>query len=292
MLSVVIPCQEDGSLLFPTLKSIFSNTFPAKSFEVLLIRNENNYVPKRASSFPIQQYQIDSGSQAQALNYGLEKAKGDPICITKPGVIVSHNWLDTIARFFERSPNVHGVGGPVWPCLENGIRIQKLASQIFFEEQGFPDSTTMTRPGHYQTYLHSTNSAYRKDALKSLRFDASFVYDYDFDLCYRMLQTGRRLMYNRDMKVQYIFPSSLRDLVRRYYIWGKEKVILRKKYSPQTQWRSYFYGPYDAARSFLLPPSHMSTKKMLRFVQHMAYFLGNVDGHGCKREQLAMKHLE
>jgi cellulose synthase/poly-beta-1,6-N-acetylglucosamine synthase-like glycosyltransferase len=292
LLSVIIPCQEDGSLLFPTLKSIFSNTFPAKNFEVLLICDENNYVSKRVSSFPIQQYQIASRSQARALNYGLEKAKGDPICITKPGVIVSSDWLDTIARFFERSPDVHGMGGPVWPCWENGAKIQKLASQIFYEEQGFPDSKTMTKLGHYQTYLHSTNSAYRKDSLKSLRFDASFIYDYDFDLCCRMLQTGRRLMYNPDMKVQYIFPSGLRDLIRRYYIWGKEKAILRKKYSPQTQMRSYFYGPYNTVRSFLLPSSHISTKKLLGFVQHMAYILGNVNGYGCKCESSAMKHLE
>jgi len=281
---VIIPCQEDGFFLVPTLKSIFSNVFPVKDFEVLLIRSENECVSERVNGFPIEQYVVASKSQAQALNWGVEAAKGDIICTTKPGCIVSSNWLEAIAVSLRRNPDVDGVGGPVLPCWECGTKIQKLASQIFYEEQGFSNSATITMPGHYQTYLHSTNSAFRKDALKSLEFDVCFTYDYDFDLCWKMLQNNKRLMYNPEMKVQCVFPSSLRNLLRRYYVWGREKAILRKKYSSRSELKSYFYTPYNAVRSFLQPSLRGPTKKLLRLAQHAAYNLGNISGYGYTSE--------
>lgn len=288
MLSVLIPCQEDGLLLFPTLKSIFLNQFGPQDFEVLLICSDGIPVSENVKQFPVQVYSGVFEGQAQALNWGLERTRGDIVCTTKPGCVVASNWLSEIARFLQHNPEVDGVGGPVLPCWEYGTKIQKLASQIFYEEQGFPNLVTILKLGDYQGLLHATNSAFRKQALTRIKFDESFNYDYDFDVCWKMLRKDCRLAYNPEMEVRYIFPLSMRDLLNRYYCWGKEKVVLQKKYFPGMKFKSFLYTPYNTVRALLETSSVISTKKLLRFVQHLAFNLGCLRGYGVHRfESLA-----
>lgn len=280
---MIIPCQEDGILLAPTLKSIFQNSFSTKDFEVLLVRNNDICVSKHIHDFPLVDNHGSFNGQAQAINWGTTQAHGDIICLTKPGCIVAHDWLWEIAQFFEHHEHVDGVGGPVLPCLEYGTKIQKLASQIFYEEQEFPKKVSIPKLGSYKALLHGTNCAFRKDVLNSVKFDELFCYDYDFDACWKMLQRGNRLMFNPEMKVRCIFPLSLHNILRRYYIWGKENVILRRKYPSQKGLKAHFYVPYNTVRSFL-QPSDVSTKKLLKFVQHLSFNLGCISGYGGTQE--------
>lgn len=281
MLSVIIPCQEDGILLFPTLKSIFSNHFRPQDFEVLLICGDNVLIPKgKVKEFPVQVHYGTFKGQAQALNWGLKRTSGDIVCTTKPGCVVASDWLSEIARFLQYCPSVDGVGGPVLPCWEYGTKLQKLASQIFSEEQRFPTSVVVPKLGSYQGLFHATNSAFRKEVLTSVKFDESLIYDYDFDACWKMLRKGNRLAYNPKMKVRYMFPFGLQSILRRYYVWGKEKVILQRKHFLGTDLNAFLYTPYGMVRSLLLPSSLVSRKKMLTLVQHLAFNLGCTRGYG------------
>jgi cellulose synthase/poly-beta-1,6-N-acetylglucosamine synthase-like glycosyltransferase len=286
MLSVLIPCQEDGVLLFPTLKSIFSNHFRSQDFEVLLICSDDGSISKRKlDEFPVQIHFGAFKGQAQALNWGLERTNGNVVCMTKPGCVVASDWLSEIAHFFQRYPSVEGVGGPVLPCWEYGTELQVLASQIFSEEQGFPTSVVVPKLGGYQGLLHATNSAFRKEVLASVRFDESLVYGYDFDACWRMLRKGIRLMYNPEMKVRCMFPFDVQSILRRYYVWGKESVIVRRKNFLDTNFKEFLYAPYSMVRSLLQPSSAVSKKKLLTFVQHLAFNLGCTRGYGVHQFQ-------
>jgi cellulose synthase/poly-beta-1,6-N-acetylglucosamine synthase-like glycosyltransferase len=286
MLSVMIPCQEDDVLLFPTLKSIFSNHFRPQDFEVLLICGDDVLISKgKVNEFPVQVHSGSFRGQAQALNWGLERTSGDIICTTKPGCVVASDWLSEIARFLQRCPSVDGVGGPVLPCWEYGTKLQKLASQIFSEEQGFPTSVVVPKLGSYQGLFHATNSAFRKEVLTSVKFDESLIYGYDFDACWKMLRKGNRLVYNPEMKVRYVFPFGIQSILRRYYVWGKEKVIVRRKHFLRTGFKEFLYIPYSTVRSLLQPSTLASKKKLLTFLQHLAFDVGCTRGYGVHQFQ-------
>jgi cellulose synthase/poly-beta-1,6-N-acetylglucosamine synthase-like glycosyltransferase len=257
---------------------------------VLLICSDNSSISEKNLEFPIQVYSGVFRGQAQALNWGLERTRGDVICTTKPGCVVASNWLSEITRFLQNNSEVDCVGGPVLPCWEYGTKIQKLASQIFYEEQGFSDSVTILKPNSYQGLIHATNGAFRKEALNSMKFDESFKYDYDFDVCWKMVQKGHKIAYNPKMKVQYIFPLSMRDLLKRYYYWGKENMTLRKKYSYQERLKAFLYMPYGTYRSLLQPPLLVSRKKMLRFVQHAEFNMGCVRSIVTRPKPYAVQH--
>lgn len=266
-------------MLLPTVKSIFLNQFCQEDFEVILICNNGFLVSENVNQFPVHVQRGTFKNQAQMLNWGLETTRGDIICTTKPGCVVASNWLPEIIRFFQHNPNVDAVGGPVLPCLDYGTKIQKLASQIFSEEQEFPDSNIIPELGEYRGLLHATNIAFRKGILNQIKFDDSFSYDYDFDMCWRMLRKGHNLAYNPKIVVQYIFPLSARSLLKRYYCWGKEKVALRKKHFQGMDFMSFAYPPYQMVRSLWEPSSFISTKKLLRLIQHLAFNLGCISGY-------------
>lgn len=282
MISLIIPCLEDDILLFPTVDSIFSNQVCSQDFEVLLVCSRGFAVPEKVKRFPVKVFSENFHCQAEALNWGVSRAHGDLICTTKPGCVVASDWLTEIDEFFQTNPEVEGVGGPVLPASDYGTKIQRLASEIFSEEQDFPDSVTILEMDNFRGLLHATNSAFRKKALSELRFDAFFDYDYDFDVCWKMVRKKHRVVYNPSMKVRYIFPLSMRSLLKRYYCWGKEKIVLQKRYSPTMDFRSLFFMPYNTVRSVLEPSSFVSTKKLLRFVQHLAFNTGSLRGYGLR----------
>lgn len=280
MISVIIPCQEDDILLFPTIDSIFSNQTCSQDYEVLLVCSRGFAVPEKVNRFPVKVFSENFERQADALNWGVSRAHGDLVCTTKPGCIVASDWLTEIDKFFQKNPKVEGVGGPVLPASDYGTKIQRLASEIFSEEQCFPDSVTILEMNNFRGLLHATNSAFRKRILSELSFNAFFDYDYDFDVCWRMLRKKHRVVYNPRIKVRYIFPLSMRSLLRRYYRWGIEKIVLQKKYSPRMDFASLFFTPYFTVRSLLEPSTFVSTKKLLRFVQHLAFNTGSLRGYG------------
>lgn len=282
MISVMIPCQEDDILLFPTVSSIFRNQVCSQDFEVLLIRSHDFLVPEKVSQFPVKVYSGSFDCQAQALNSGLNLARGNIVCTTKPGCVVAPDWLGEIDEFFQQNPEVDGVGGPVLPSSDYGTEIQRLASEIFNEEQGFPDSMTILGIGNFRGLLHATNSAFRTEAIKEIGFDECLDYDYDFDICWKMVRKRHHLVYNPRMRVRYIFPLNLRSLLKRYYCWGKEKIILQKRYAHGIPLKSLFYTPYNTVRALLEPSPLVSTKKLLRFVQHLAFNAGSIRGYGLR----------
>jgi cellulose synthase/poly-beta-1,6-N-acetylglucosamine synthase-like glycosyltransferase len=282
MISVIIPCQEDGILLFPTVDSIFSNQVCSQDFEVLLVCSRGFAVTEKVNQLPVKVFSENFYCQAEALNWGVSHAHGDLVCTTKPGCVVASDWLAEIDEFFQRNPEVDGVGGPVLPAFDYGTKIQRLASEIFNEEQGFPDSVTILDVDNCRGLLHATNSAFRKKVFSELTFDAFFDYDYDFDVCWKMMRKKHRVVYNPRMKVRYIFPLSMCSLLKRYYCWGKEKIVLQKRYSPRMDFKSLFFTPYNTVRSLLEPSSFMSTKKLLRFVQHLAFNTGSLRGYALR----------
>lgn len=281
LFTVIIPCQEDDILLGPTLNSILQNSFPAADFEVLVFHSSRARVRVSKSilkNFPVYEYSSSFETQAEALNLGITKARGNIICLTKPGCIVAPDWFVEIDNFLRSNPSIDGTGGPVSPCLNVGTKLQTLASTIFYEEQDFPKTVMRPELHSFRGLFHATNSAFRRDIFKSIRFDESFKYDYDFDACWRLLLKGHQLAYNPKMKVSYIFPAAISDILRRYYVWGFEFAKLTKKHSHGANMVRFVRSYYRVIRFLMEPKPLLSVKKLLRFVQHVAFNAGYLGG--------------
>jgi glycosyltransferase involved in cell wall biosynthesis len=278
MLSIIVPCMESETYLQATLKSIYENVFPPEGFEVLVIRREDAPNLANKEGYSIREYRGPFRGQAEALNYGITKTKGDTICVTRPGCLVATDWLQEVDNYFRGNPSIDALGGPVLPFLKAGTKIQRLAAQVFYEEQHFPESAIFLQMGSLTGLFHATNAAFRKEVLETVAFDASFCYDYDFDACWRMLRKGHQLIFYPRMRIRRISPSALREILAMYYRWGVENTVLKKRYNLKLGLKSYTFPFYNTLRSFLEPTLITSTnaleRRLLRLVQHIAFYTG------------------
>jgi hypothetical protein len=290
MISVVIPCLEDEMLLHLTLASIACALSPVQGVEVLVVHGGHVRHSTSSEKLPVQEYHGPFKRQAEALNFGIMRAKGDIICTTKPGCIVASDWLIQIEHFLKHYPTVDGVGGPVFPSRDFGNKIQRLASQIFSEDSRFPRSIVFLGPNKLQPLFHATNNAFRRRVFESVEYDRSFSYDFDFDISWRLLRMGHRLAFNPKMCIDYIFPFTLRKILCRYYAWGKDYTLLMKRYYGGMNVVNLTLPFYNLVRFFVDPRHLVSSKKLLELVQLTSFNLGRMEGTH-SRSCIYLSHL-
>jgi len=275
MISIVIPCLEDELYLPLTLKSIFGAHLPQQEIEVFVVYGNCVTSPKSLEKFPIIELHGKFEKQADALNFGIAKTKGDLICTTKPGCIVYPDWLIEIEKFFRNFPKTDGVCGPVFPATNFGTKIQRLASQIFSEESNFPSTLVFLESDKFQPFFHSTNNAFRRKVFGSVEYDNAYTYDFDWDISWKLLRMHYHLAFNPKIRITYIFPSTLQRVFRRYSSWGRDYSLLLKAYNIARL--NYLVSPYyNMIVSFYNPTPAISEKKLLKLVQHVFYILGRI----------------
>jgi glucosyl-dolichyl phosphate glucuronosyltransferase len=122
--SIIIPTYNRADELRETLASL-ARLKPAGDWEVIVADNNSNdhtkaVVTEAARSFPVALsylFEPEQGRSA-ALNAGIRAARGQIIVTTDDDVRVEPNWLDAVARAFERLGCDYLAGRvlPVWSC--------------------------------------------------------------------------------------------------------------------------------------------------------------------------------
>jgi GT2 family glycosyltransferase len=267
------------------VESIFQHTdFPHE-----LIVVDNGSVDKTvevAGKFPTRTYVCTKRGQSSALNLGIKQARGDIICITNSDVVVPRDWLQKIASFLELHPIVEGIGGPVTPPL-SGQRndIERLTGDIYYEDQNFPADVTETQFGKVSGTLYSANCAYRKRSLVLANgFDETLLEFMDIDLCWRLVMMGSRLLFVPEIKVVHlVFPSTLTQVFRQQFRWGKGLATMTKRYRSDFDiYLEWGIGTaYKLTRTLLrmlFVRHHPRRKQVLRCFNYLAYDLGRLWG--------------
>lgn len=226
LISVVIPAFNSADTLNYTLSSLLSNDFQRDLYEVILIdggSTDNTLGVCRR--FPVEVVSCPKKGWAAALNLGVEKARGDIVCLTNADVIVPRNWLRRIWEFMRDNPDVDGVGGPIDVprfCRNN---IQRLTMDIFVEDQGFP--VKLIRSQYMKMWggglICGPNYAYRRETLlHSGGFNESLMSYSDIDLCWRLVKMGKHLVFNPEIKIIDMgFPYTISGVFKQQFKWGK-----------------------------------------------------------------------
>ena len=289
MISVVIPALDSADTIAYTLSSIFSGDFPKNLYEVIVVDNGSvDNTVDVASRFPVKVYVCLKRGQGPARNLGIKKACGDIICFTDSDVILPANWLKKISDFLEKHPEVDGVGGPMLPP-SNGHKnlLQKLAGEIYYEDQVFPTEITEPQIGGYRASFYSGNCAYRRDVLISVNgFDESLWDGNDIDLCWRVLKKGKCLIFNPHIKVIHIgFASTIRGIFDQQFRWGRINTELMRRYQEKSgsakemlKRKLYPYFHLIKTTLLLLSPSvtNVREKQLLKFLHHTTFHLGRL----------------
>jgi len=289
LLSVVIPAFNSAQTVGHTLSSILSNDFSQDNYEIIVIDGgSTDNTVDICRKFGVEVLSCNKKGWSAALNLGVEKSKGDIICIPNSDVIVPLDWIRKIWEFFRDHPDIDGVGGPILGPRVCRTLIQKYTVELFVEDQVFP--VKLTRSQYMKMWggglICGPNYAYRRETLRdSGGFNESLMSYSDIDLCWRLVKMGKHLMFNPEIRIIDIgFPTTLSGVFKQQFTWGKGSGELMKiHHSPNaTYLKNELFSAYHTLRALLLlfsPTCFPKTKQLIRCIHYASFNLGRTYGH-------------
>ncbi|MDP8254655.1 MAG: glycosyltransferase family A protein [Candidatus Alcyoniella australis] len=242
--TVLIPCRDGAGALERCLRSVAAQRAQFNLQILVVDDGSRDSSAAIARELGAQVHSIEPAGRAAALNAGLEHAKGDPILFTDADCEVPPDWAAKLCEHLDQRPELHGVGGNLWPSARNPSELSKLLPYLdeFASEQELD-------PAERRTALNANNMALRASALRNVGgFDAGLLHGADADLTRRMLAAGSRLMRVLQPRVRHLKRDGLSGLCRTSYRRGSTVAVHLK---------SAEFGWTDVLRGFVQPLSFL-----------------------------------
>jgi glycosyltransferase involved in cell wall biosynthesis len=253
LVSVIIPNYNRPSILH-TLESLKVQTF--KKFELILVDDHSLLYQVEDKDFAgLANYKIirlkkNSGA-AVARNFGLDAASGKYIAFIDDDCIASDTWLQDMYDHIEHDSSVIAIGGLVmYP--PNAVLLQKL---IYYMSMNDENSCKVILKGKPIAVDHvsCTNSMWRAEVVKSLKFDETLKRSQDLEICLRA--EGEFKTINAGM-VYHQYPTSLRHYFRHSFKKGTGGGMLLRRNPHYFGFRRYimYLFPIYLLGCILFPP--------------------------------------
>ena len=142
LFSVVIPAYNEEKTIAACLKSIISQNFPQKNYEVIVVNNNSTDKTKEiAKEFPVRVINEPKRGYVWAIARGAREAKGEIIVYTDADTKVGKNWLRQYAQAFTNPKVLIAGGGAIFKPKFLLIKIIEpfinLTGRIFKIYNGF-----------------------------------------------------------------------------------------------------------------------------------------------------------
>ena len=190
--SVVVPCRNEAPTLRACLEAFVEQDYPRERFEVLLVDGQStDGGPDFARRAGVRVLADGGRGPAGARNVGIAAARAPIVAFTDADCVPRHDWLSCIAEAFRADPEVAGVAGSM--RLPRGTllgRMEDNDARVF-----------------YRGYITS-NVAYRRDVLLEVGgFDERLLCAEDYDLAWRVLDAGHRIVHDPRAQVLHAPPE-------------------------------------------------------------------------------------
>ncbi len=233
MVSILVPCYNEEKVLKASLESLMKQTYPR--YEILVIddgSSDDTYLLAKNMEFDngnvsLKAYTKQNAGKAHALNFGIEKAKGELFLAVDADSKLSEDAVELMAGYFT-DPKIGAVAGSVYVTNTDNLWTKLQALEYI---QGL----NLVRNG--QALFKLVNiipgpiGMFRKEAVKSIGKYTDDTYAEDCDLTLRLIEAGYKIDYEIDAISYTEAPESLLDLLKQRYRWtrGILQSILKHK---------------------------------------------------------------
>ncbi|WP_397384623.1 glycosyltransferase [Prosthecobacter sp.] len=246
-ISVVVCTHNGAATLSQCLDSLVALRYP--DFEILLIDDgSRQHIAEIAKAHPQVRYQFqEHAGLSVARNLGARLATGAIIAYTDDDCIAHPDWLLHLSHALA-DETVAAAGGPNIPPPPRN-RIEHIVAAA----PGAPAHVLLndTEAEH----LPGCNLAIRKDALELIGgFRAEFkTAGDDVDICWRLRETGRRLLFVPGAMVWHHRRFTIRAYLTQQFGYGCAEALLMKTHPERfgylggARWRGGIYGDQHPA---------------------------------------------
>jgi cellulose synthase/poly-beta-1,6-N-acetylglucosamine synthase-like glycosyltransferase len=231
--SVIIPAWNEEKSIAKTIESIINSDYPKNKLEILVVddgsKDKTLSIAKKFKSKMVKVYSKKNGGKGSALNYGINRAKGEIIFTMDADSMAEPQCIKNMTKYF-KNPKVMSVTPSMLIHKPKGIlqRVQQ-AEYLFglFIRKAFTSINAIhVTPGAF--------SAYRKTF-----FDKYGGYDEetlseDLEIALRIQSRGYTIEYSPEAPVYTIAPNKFKPLLvqrRRWYTglmkqtWAYKKML-------------------------------------------------------------------
>ena len=242
--SVIIPTYNKEKFITGTIDAVKSLNYPENLKEIIVVddgsTDRTHDILKKISGINL--YRKKNGGKADALNYGIEMAKGGIIACVDADSYPEKDSLVKAVRFFE-DEKVAGVTVSVLVKNANKFiqKLQKMEYALLVLNRKLMEKLNCiyVTPGPL--------GLYRKDNVKKLGgFDTRNMTE-DIEIAWKLLKGGYKIKMSVDSKVYTDVPDTLRDWWHQRIRWNVGGIQTALKYS------SYFFKNPSNIGMFLLP---------------------------------------
>jgi len=233
LVSILVPCYNEEKVLKASLESLINQTYP--KYEIIVIddgSSDNTYLLAKNMEFDngkvsLRAFTKQNAGKAHALNFGIEKAKGELFLAVDADSKLSGDAVELMVEYFQ-DPKIAAVAGSVYVTNTDNLWTKLQALEYI---QGL----NLVRNG--QAFFKLVNiipgpiGMFRKDAVKSIGKYTDDTYAEDCDLTLRLIEAGYKIDYEIDAVSYTEAPESLLDLLKQRYRWtrGILQSILKHK---------------------------------------------------------------
>ncbi len=216
--SVVVCTLNRKKLLSECLTSLFAMNYPQSCYEVIVIDGgSQDGTQEITAEFPQIHFTVEPHfGIAYARNRGAELAKGSIVAYTDDDCIVGKVWLSSLVNGFGRSPEIMGVGGPVFPAFAQLPKKILVSPALGLFDEG--------QEPKYVDGIITSNSAFKREIFSIARFDEDLgatrrgqllLCGEDVEFCRAIKDHKFKLFYEPHAKV---YHKIRRDRVKVSYI--------------------------------------------------------------------------
>jgi len=298
-ITVVIATCNRVSSLINCLSSLERQTIEKSLFEILVINDGSTdgtgqfldeFMKKTGVNFRYISHKNSGVSFSR--NVGIANAEGELIAFTDDDCIVPHDWLEKMyEKFGTAGDDIAGIGGPLNCITEHRGTFISNFIQFIDEFNSIPVltkifiwyfHTSQLKGNESVPYLRTSNAMFRKSCLREIGgFDTQFRKPggEDPDLCYRLLNTNRRFLFDKNIVVSHNTRESLASYFRslKNYLEGEtRKSKKRNLYHNSIIRRSYQFISLQKVLGIFLNVCRLPYSLFTLFRQKRFSFLENI----------------
>ncbi len=231
--SIIVPAYNEEKVLKASLESLMKLSYA--KYEILVIddgSSDDTYLMAKNMEFNhgdirLKAYTKPNGGKANALNFGIQKARGELFLAVDADSKLSAESLDLMVEYFE-DKEIAAVAGSVYVTNTDNLWTKLQALEYI---QGL----NLVRNG--QAYFKLVNiipgpiGMFRKEAVQKIGMYKDDTFAEDCDLTLRLIAAGYKIDYEIDAISYTEAPESLLDLLKQRYRWtrGILQSILKHK---------------------------------------------------------------
>ncbi len=238
--TIILPVLNEARHIRETLAAVLNQDYPPDCLEILVVDGDSTDGTQEMAREMLEGHPLGGllynprRIQAAALNIGIAAAQGEIIVRVDGHTVIAPDYVRKCVEYLTGG-KAEGVGGLMHP---RGTTYAGLAIALAFQSIfGMGDSKF-----HYserEQYVDTVYlGAYWRATLKKIGlYDETLSINEDYELNYRLRQSGGRILLSPTIRSIYIPRSSLLALWRQYFKYGRWKVRMLQKHPESLRWR-------------------------------------------------------